>query len=105
MRGSVRGPPGNGRLYLKGCVARNFTMSTDPLDLGLLKSLVDKRREDKLSDYKESFSNDSKHWADISKDCVAFANYDGGHLVFGVTDGDFKVKGLTDLPPQNRTPG
>ncbi len=70
-------------------------ISSNPLEISTLVSLVEKKKEDKVSDYKATFLDDQKHWVEIPKDCVAFANLDGGYLLFGVND-DYTINGLAD---------
>jgi Putative DNA-binding domain len=69
--------------------------SDDPLSPDALSFLVTYREEDSLIDYKETFHPDQeKDWLEITKDIIAFANTQGGYLVFGVRDGSFEVVGL-----------
>ena len=67
----------------------------NPLDEAYIKSLIDKKEETQLVDFKETFVKDEKHWVDISKDCISFANNKGGYLLFGVNDKGL-VLGLED---------
>lgn len=72
--------------------------SPDPLSLEALEFLISYREEDSRVDYKETFHPEvDKDWLELTKDIMAFANTEGGYLVFGVRDGTFEVVGL-ELP-------
>ncbi len=69
--------------------------SEDPLSREALEFLLTYCEEDSLVDYKETFHPDQeKEWLEITKDIMAFANTQGGYLVFGVRDCSFEVVGL-----------
>lgn len=69
--------------------------SPDPLSQEALEFLISYREEDSRVDYKQTFHPAlDKDWLELTKDIMAFANTEGGYLVFGVTDGTFEVVGL-----------
>lgn len=69
--------------------------AADPLSEDGCTALIGYAEEDQHVDFKESFdpSND-KCWIDLSTDCVAFANTEGGFIVFGVVDKTWKEVGI-----------
>jgi len=74
---------------------KNLLESDDPLSEEAVSLLLDYREEDSHVDYKESFDHkQEKDWLEITKDVMAFANTEGGYLVFGVRDGSWEVIGL-----------
>ena len=76
---------------------RSFLESEDPLSDAAIARLTSHREEDLHVDYKETFNaQDEVHWLGITVDAMAFANTMGGYIVFGVTDGEFRVVGLPD---------
>jgi hypothetical protein len=52
--------------------------------------------EDPLSEEITLNSDNEQEWLEITKDFLSFSNSYGGYLIFGVEDGSFKVKGLTE---------
>lgn len=77
--------------------AAEFLVSTDPLSDTACFGLLAYGEEDHLVDFKEKFDPDSqKSWIELAIDSVAFANTNGGYIVFGVAD---KTWALTGLPP------
>lgn len=66
---------------------------SDPLNEVFISDLVKSKDEGLISDYKAEFIDDNKHWLDISKDCVSFANNMGGYLLFGVRN-NFELCGV-----------
>ena len=70
--------------------------SNDPLNREVALHLASYSEEDNRVDYKQNFDPKSeKDWLEITKDISAFANTYGGYLVFGISDSDKKVVGLT----------
>lgn len=77
--------------------AAELTSSSDPLSDDACVGLLHYQEEDTLVDFKESFDpQKDKAWIDLAVDCVAFANTDGGYIVFGVADKTWKLIGLDD---------
>jgi len=75
---------------------REFLNREDPLTRGIAEFLLKHDEEDDLVDYKESFDPDAeKDWLEITKDISAFANTLGGYLVFGVSDIDKEIIGIS----------
>lgn len=71
--------------------------SEDPLSNDALQMIISYREEDLYVDYKESFeTNNNKHWLEITKDVMAFANTHGGYIVLGVRYKPFEIIGLED---------
>jgi hypothetical protein len=67
----------------------------DPLSREGIGLLLAHREEDDLVDYKQTFHpDDDRHWLELTKDVMSFANTLGGYLVFGVRDGSFELLGL-----------
>jgi hypothetical protein len=72
-----------------------FLRSPDPLSCQVLDYLILFKEEDSFVDYKVSFDpNDEKEWLEVTKDVMAFANSNGGYIVFGVENGTFDPVGL-----------
>lgn len=72
-------------------------LGDDPLSDESVGRLLGHREEDVHVDYKENFDpTDEKQWLGITQDVVAFANTEGGYLVFGVKDGSFEIVGLSE---------
>jgi hypothetical protein len=69
--------------------------TSDPLDEGAIAAL-DAREENGFVDYKLKFEKEDREWLEITKDIIAFANTEGGYLVFGVKDGSFEQIGVDD---------
>ena len=70
--------------------------SKDPLNREVALHLASYNEEDDRVDYKQNLDPTSeKDWLEITKDISAFANTHGGYLVFGISDSDKKVIGLT----------
>ena len=64
-------------------------LSYDPLSDDAIQELIDYREEDSSLDYKLELDPDSeREWLEITKDVSAFANTDGGYLVFGIRNRD-----------------
>jgi hypothetical protein len=77
--------------------AAELLASSDPLSDAACIGLLTYGEEDGHVDFKQTF--DPKHeksWIDLSVDCVAFANTEGGYVVFGVADKTWKLCGLDD---------
>jgi len=71
--------------------------SKDPLSIEALQMLINYREEDMYVDYKELIEhNNNKSWLELTKDVMAFANTNGGYIVFGVRYKPFSVVGLED---------
>ena len=68
---------------------------SDPLQQSFIEKLISAKQENQIVDYKTAFVDDTKHWCDIAKDCISFANNKGGYLIFGVND-DFSLNGLSE---------
>jgi len=76
---------------------KNFLLSSDPLSSQAFEYLLTFKEEDSFVDFKVSFNpDDEREWLEISKDVMAFANTQGGYLVFGVENGTFKAVGLDE---------
>ena len=76
----------------------NFLAAEDPLSEEAVAFLLRYREETTLVDFKVDFlPEDEKHWLDITKDVMAFANTEGGYLVFGVRNGTFELIGLNEV--------
>ena len=72
-------------------------LSDDPLSASTIRLLIDYREEDLHVDYKESFEpNDNKHWLELTKDAMAFANTHGGYIILGVRYQPFEILGLKE---------
>ena len=70
----------------------------EPLNREVALHLASYNEEDDRVDYKQNFDPKSeKDWLEITKDISAFANTHGGYLVFGISDSDKKVIGLTRI--------
>lgn len=69
--------------------------SVDQLSEETFDFILNYREEDTQIDYKESFHvEQEREWLEITKDIMAFANSNGGFLLFGVRDGTFEQIGL-----------
>jgi hypothetical protein len=68
--------------------------SSDPLGDEAARFVLAYREETTLIDFKLTFADDDEKWLDVTKDVIAFANTDGGYLVFGVKDRSFEMAGL-----------
>jgi predicted HTH transcriptional regulator len=72
-------------------------VSSDPLSDSACLGLLSYHEEDDLVDFKEKFDPSSqKSWIELAVDAVAFANTNGGYIVFGVADKTWATIGLTD---------
>ena len=72
-----------------------FLNSEDPLSDDCFHTLLVKNEENEFVDYKETFSHEKdKSWLELTKDVSAFANTQGGYLVFGIRDGTFEHIGI-----------
>jgi predicted HTH transcriptional regulator len=70
--------------------------STDPLSNEAIGFLLNYREEDTQIDYKESFhGKEERDWLEITKDIMAFANTNGGFLLFGIKNGTFERIGIS----------
>lgn len=70
---------------------------SDPLSDDAIEMLLKYKEEDLFVDYKETIDiKDKKHWYEMTKDIMAFANTEGGYLVLGVRQKPFTVNGLDD---------
>lgn len=77
--------------------AAELLASSDPLSDDACTGLLNYKEEDGLVDFKQSFDpRHDKSWIDLAVDCVAFANTDGGYVVFGVADKTWKLVGLEE---------
>jgi hypothetical protein len=75
--------------------AVDLLSSSDPLSDSACIGLLSYKEEDGLIDFKQTFDpGHDKSWIDLAVDCVAFANTDGGYVVFGVADKTWKLVGL-----------
>lgn len=75
--------------------AAELLASSDPLSDTACIGLLNYKEEDGLVDFKKSFDPlIDKAWIDLAVDCVAFANTDGGYVVFGVADKTWKLEGV-----------
>ena len=54
---------------------------------------IQEERESQNLDYKREFHKDGKEFA---KDITAFANSDGGHIIFGIDEKKNEIIGLSD---------
>ena len=69
----------------------------DPLCDEAFEVLLNFREEEGYVDYKLTFhKDDERAWLELTKDVMAFANTNGGYLVFGLEDRSFKQVGLDD---------
>jgi hypothetical protein len=68
--------------------------SSDPLSDEAARVVVGYREETTLIDFKVTFVDEDEKWLDVTKDVMAFANTEGGYLVFGVKDKTFEAVGL-----------
>lgn len=76
------------------CVNK-YIKSANPLSDQAFEYLLNYKEEDNFLDYKVTFNTEiEKEWLGITKDIMAFANTYGGYLLFGISDNDFKIKGL-----------
>ncbi len=70
--------------------------SSDPLTRDIVSSLISHKEEDEHLDYKQDFDeSNNKSWLELTKDVIAFANTHGGYLIFGISDKDNKITGLS----------
>lgn len=75
---------------------RDHLLREDPLTRDTAVFLVEYAEEDDRVDYKQTFNLEcEKGWLEITKDISAFANTYGGYLVFGVSDSEKQVTGLS----------
>lgn len=80
---------------------KSHLTSEDPLSDDVIEELIDHQEEDKYLDYKENITQEEKwinekQWLELTKDFMAFANTEGGYLVFGIEDSEFNIVGLCD---------
>jgi hypothetical protein len=75
---------------------KELCLSQDPFCDEAIEQLLSQNEEHRYVDYKITFQNDEKHWLDLTKDISAFANTEGGYLVFGVSDGKWQMVGLDE---------
>ena len=79
---------------------RDHIDSDNPLSDGAIKDLIYYQEEDKRVDYKETIEQEDwkneKQWLELTKDFMAFANTEGGYLIFGVEDSNFDIVGICD---------
>src|SRR5438552_3581907 len=69
--------------------------SEDPLSPESIAIILNFREENEHIDYKVAFAyGEDREWLNITKDFLAFANTDGGFLVFGVADRTFDKVGM-----------
>lgn len=73
-----------------------YIAADDPLTEDAFLSLLEYREEDALVDFKASFADKEKHWLDLTKDVMAFANGTGGYVCFGVEDQTYSFIGLDE---------
>ena len=74
---------------------KELLASDDPLSAEALDLLLHFREEDGYVDYKEDFHRDEeREWLEITKDVIAFANTNGGYLIFGVRNGTYELVGV-----------
>jgi hypothetical protein len=74
----------------------DFLTSSDPLTQEIAPKLIDYKEEDSFVDYKRTVNlKNEKEWLGLTKDISAFANTEGGYLVFGVADSGPELLGLT----------
>lgn len=76
---------------------KELIKSEAPLSDYAVDFLLSYQEEDTLVDYKVTFHNEEREWLEITKDVMAFANTNGGYLVFGVKDGTFEKVGLDEI--------
>jgi hypothetical protein len=85
-----------------------FLHSSDPLSDQAANYLLNFREEDVLVDFKLTFNfGNEKDWLELTKDVMAFANAQGGYIVFGVQNETFEPIGLdkavvTELTDTNK---
>jgi hypothetical protein len=80
---------------------KSHLTSENPLSDDAIEELIDHQEEDKHLDYKETIEQEElwqnrKQWLELTKDFMAFANTEGGYLVFGVEDSKFNITGLSE---------
>jgi len=76
---------------------REYIDSDDPLNEEVFKCLLEHRQEDIYVDYKVEFHYEQdREWLELTKDLIAFANWLGGYLVFGIKNATFEPKGIDD---------
>lgn len=67
----------------------------DPLAPECLEFLANYHEENLLIDYKAEFNfKEDREWLEITKDVMAFANTDGGYLLFGIKNVTYDPVGL-----------
>jgi hypothetical protein len=74
-----------------------YLTSEDPLSEDAIIFILNYNEEDDYVDYKETFDDSvDKEWIELTKDIMAFANSNGGYLLFGVQDSTYQQIGLSD---------
>lgn len=60
--------------------------------------LINSKYESDSLDFKETFDmeNDKKSYLELIKDIVAFANTEGGYIIYGIQDETYNLKGVKD---------
>src|SRR6266704_1341244 len=62
----------------------------------LAEDLIHRGYETPDLDFKVQFDDSTGAWMELAKDILGLANYGGGYIVIGVTDGDFKPVGVDE---------
>jgi hypothetical protein len=74
-----------------------FVCSPEPLSEDKIEFILNYKSENQYIDFKVSFNTgEQREWLNISKDIYAFANTDGGYIVFGVEDKMFNKIGIEE---------
>ncbi len=72
-----------------------FLNSDDPLSPEAFEFLLQYHEEDSLIDYKKTMDiKCDKDWLELTKDIMAFANTEGGYLIFGVENATYNIVGI-----------
>lgn len=68
----------------------------DPLTREITDSLISHNEEDDSLDYKTTVElSSNKEWLELTKDISAFANTNGGYLIFGISGQNNDIVGVT----------
>jgi hypothetical protein len=70
--------------------------SPEPLSDEAIATVMVAREENTHVDFKLDLENTDREWLEVTKDVMAFANTEGGYLVFGVKNGTYEEVGLSD---------
>jgi hypothetical protein len=76
---------------------KKYINSDDPLNEEIFNYLLEHHEEDIYVDYKLAFhAKEKKEWLELTKDFMAFANWEGGYLVFGVKNATYDLVGINN---------